>query len=128
LDSLRAQYKPIYPFTIYHSADKLIRRYTLYAPTESAREKWRNAFIEAKGIDDVRRDANKVCTSVSTCRYAFIQLISGLHRNSLMMALSDHQELTLSAALDLKRQGGSSTPYLLVRDILPPSPYNIADD
>lgn len=59
LDSLRAQYKPIYPFTIYHSADKLIRRYTLYAPTESAREKWRNALIEAKGIDDVRRDANK---------------------------------------------------------------------
>lgn len=59
LDSLRAQYKPIYPFTIYHSADKLTRRYTLYAPTESAREKWQNAFIEAKGIDDVRRDANK---------------------------------------------------------------------
>lgn len=59
LDSLRAQYKPIYPFTIYHSADKLTRRYTLYAPTESAREKWRNALIEAKGIDDVRRDANK---------------------------------------------------------------------
>lgn len=59
LDNLRAQYKPIYPFTIYHSADKLTRRYTLYAPTESAREKWRNAFVEAKGIDDVRRDANK---------------------------------------------------------------------
>lgn len=59
LDSLRSQYKPIYPFTVYHSADKLIRRYTLYAPTESAREKWRNALIEAKGIDDVRRDANK---------------------------------------------------------------------
>ncbi|KAG1805037.1 uncharacterized protein HD556DRAFT_1328030 [Suillus plorans] len=59
LDSLRAQYKPIYPFTIYHSADKLERRYTLYAPTESAREKWRNALVETKGIDDVRRDANK---------------------------------------------------------------------
>ncbi|KAG1781631.1 hypothetical protein EV702DRAFT_1177351 [Suillus placidus] len=59
LDNLRAQYKPIYPFTIYHSADKLTRRYTLYAPTESAREKWRDALVEAKGIDDVRRDANK---------------------------------------------------------------------
>ncbi|KAG2157870.1 uncharacterized protein EDB93DRAFT_730686 [Suillus bovinus] len=59
LDNLRAQYKPIYPFTIYHSADKLERRYTLYAPTESAREKWRNALVEAKTIDDVRRDANK---------------------------------------------------------------------
>jgi hypothetical protein len=72
LDNLRAQYKPIYPFTIYHSADKLTRRYTLYAPTESAREKWRNALVEAKGIDDVRRDANKVCTSLFTCRCAFI--------------------------------------------------------
>lgn len=59
LDNLRAQYKPIYPFTVYHSADKLVRRYTLFAPTESARQKWRNALIEAKGIDDVRRDANK---------------------------------------------------------------------
>ncbi|KAG1722954.1 uncharacterized protein EDB91DRAFT_1240160 [Suillus paluster] len=59
LDSLRAQYKSIYPFTVYHSADKLVRRYTLYAPTESARQKWRDALVEAKGIDDVRRDANK---------------------------------------------------------------------
>ncbi|KAG1747212.1 uncharacterized protein EDB91DRAFT_74648 [Suillus paluster] len=59
LDSLRAQYKSIYPFTVYHSADKLVRRYTLYAPTESVRQKWRDALVEAKGIDDVRRDANK---------------------------------------------------------------------
>ncbi|OAX43158.1 hypothetical protein K503DRAFT_732249 [Rhizopogon vinicolor AM-OR11-026] len=63
LDSLRSQYKPIYPFTVYHAADKLTRRYTLYAPTESIRQKWREAFVEAKGIDDVRRDANKACTS-----------------------------------------------------------------
>lgn len=118
MDSLRAQYKPIYPFTIYHSADKLERRYTLYAPTESAREKWRNALVETKGIDDVRRDANKVCTSVSACWCAFIQLISGLHRNSLTMAPFDHQELTLPAALDLKRQGGLSTLCPLVRIIL----------
>ncbi|KAG0706814.1 hypothetical protein DFH29DRAFT_900165 [Suillus ampliporus] len=57
--SLRAQYKPIYPFTIYHSAEKLARRYTLYAPTESARQKWQDVLVDAKGIDNVRRDANK---------------------------------------------------------------------
>jgi hypothetical protein len=42
------------------------------------------------------------------------------------MAPSDHRELTLPAALDLKRQGGLSTLCLLVRHILLLSPFNFA--
>jgi hypothetical protein len=45
--------------------------------------------------------------------------ISGLHRNPLMMAASGHQDLTLPAALGLKRQGGFATLYPLVCDLVP---------
>jgi hypothetical protein len=36
-----------------------------------------------------------------------------------MMAAFGHQELTLPAALDLKRQGGFATLYFLVCDLVP---------
>jgi hypothetical protein len=74
--------------------------------------------VEAKGIDDVRRDANKVCISMSKYAY-FNHAISGSHRNSLMMAASGHRELTLPAALSLKRQGGFAILYPLVCDLVP---------
>ncbi|KAG1750776.1 hypothetical protein EDB19DRAFT_1676909 [Suillus lakei] len=60
LDNLRAQYKPIYPFTVYHSCRQIRCGGILCSRRLSLRgQKWRNALIEAKGIDDVRRDANK---------------------------------------------------------------------
>ncbi|KAH7930131.1 hypothetical protein BV22DRAFT_1028615 [Leucogyrophana mollusca] len=59
LDSLRAQYKPIYPFTVYHASSKASRRYTLYAATEGARKRWKEALVDCKAIHDARRDANK---------------------------------------------------------------------
>ncbi|EIW84261.1 hypothetical protein CONPUDRAFT_163433 [Coniophora puteana RWD-64-598 SS2] len=60
LDSLRMQTRPVYPFTVYHAAAKAQRRYTLYAPSDGARLKWRDALVDAKGVHDARRDANKI--------------------------------------------------------------------
>ncbi|KAG8213014.1 hypothetical protein J3R82DRAFT_11404 [Butyriboletus roseoflavus] len=59
LDSLRGAYRSIYPFTVYHAVEKFTRRYTLYAPSESIRKKWYDALVDAKGVDDVRREANQ---------------------------------------------------------------------
>ncbi|KAF8547962.1 hypothetical protein OG21DRAFT_1423939 [Imleria badia] len=59
LDSLRGAYRSIYPFTIYHAVEKSTRRYTLYAPSEAIRKNWYDALVHAKGVDDVRREANQ---------------------------------------------------------------------
>ncbi|KAG9315323.1 hypothetical protein JVU11DRAFT_4464 [Chiua virens] len=59
LDSLRGAYRSIYPFTIYHATEKSTRRYTLYAPSESIRQKWHDALVDAKGVDDVRHEGNQ---------------------------------------------------------------------
>ncbi|KAH0833307.1 hypothetical protein J3R83DRAFT_12372 [Lanmaoa asiatica] len=59
LDSLRGAYRSIYPFTIYHAVEKYTRRYTLYAPSEAIRKKWRDALVDAKGVDDVKREGNQ---------------------------------------------------------------------
>ena len=60
MDSLLGQTKPVYPFTISHAASKTHRKYTLYAASEAVRTKWKNALVDAKGVLDARRDANKV--------------------------------------------------------------------
>ncbi|KAH8118065.1 hypothetical protein DFH11DRAFT_1808798 [Phellopilus nigrolimitatus] len=59
LDNLRSHTRPQYPFTVYHSAAKLTRRYTLYTNTEAARNKWHDALVNAIAIHKVQRDANK---------------------------------------------------------------------
>ncbi|KAG6373463.1 hypothetical protein JVT61DRAFT_6616 [Boletus reticuloceps] len=59
LDSFRGAIRSIYPFTIFHAVEKSTRRYTLYAPSESVRKKWYDALVDAKGVDDVRREANQ---------------------------------------------------------------------
>lgn len=58
LSSLRHQNVPIYPFTIYHSANSITRRYTLCAPSESARDKWKNALVDALGVHKARQEGN----------------------------------------------------------------------
>jgi NAD(P)-dependent dehydrogenase (short-subunit alcohol dehydrogenase family) len=50
----------VYPFSIYHAGAKAARRYFLYAPTATAREKWHKALVEAIGVWKARQDANKV--------------------------------------------------------------------
>ena len=60
LDSFRHQHISIYPFTIYHGASKLGRRYTLYANSEAVRKKWQVALVDALGVHRVRQEANMV--------------------------------------------------------------------
>jgi RHO1 GDP-GTP exchange protein 1/2 len=50
----------VYPFTIYHVGAKSTRRYTLYAQTATARDKWYQALVDAIGLRRARQDANKV--------------------------------------------------------------------
>ncbi|KAF9532496.1 hypothetical protein CPB83DRAFT_903530 [Crepidotus variabilis] len=58
LDSFRSQTIPVYPFTIYHAANRSTRRYTLYVTTHTVRKKWKNAFDDAIGVHKVRQEAN----------------------------------------------------------------------
>ncbi|KAL4063545.1 hypothetical protein V8B97DRAFT_1991199 [Scleroderma yunnanense] len=56
---LRSSYRSVYPFTVYHAAEKSARHYVLYAPSETVRAKWRDALVDAKGVDDARREGNR---------------------------------------------------------------------
>ncbi|THH20762.1 hypothetical protein EW146_g670 [Bondarzewia mesenterica] len=58
LQSLSYARQDVYPFTIYHAAAKLKRRYTLWAPTVSVRKKWHDALVDAIGVRKVRQDSN----------------------------------------------------------------------
>ncbi|KAI5122312.1 hypothetical protein M0805_002388 [Coniferiporia weirii] len=59
LDSLRYQTRPQYPFTIYHAAAKLTRRYTMCTNTEASRRKWQDALLNTIAIHQARRDGNR---------------------------------------------------------------------
>ncbi len=64
LDRVRSRYRQMYPFTIYHASSKMSRRYTLYAGSEAARQKWYDALDEALGIRQVRQESNMVSLPV----------------------------------------------------------------
>ncbi|CAE7106355.1 unnamed protein product [Rhizoctonia solani] len=50
---------PMYPFTVYHVAEPVNRRYTFYAESESNRRKWLSTIEEAKLIRDTYQSENK---------------------------------------------------------------------
>ncbi|KAH8994939.1 hypothetical protein EDB92DRAFT_1814889 [Lactarius akahatsu] len=56
--SISSTKQNVYPFSIYHAGAKT-GRYTLYAPTTTARERWHKALVEAIGVRKARQDANK---------------------------------------------------------------------
>jgi RHO1 GDP-GTP exchange protein 1/2 len=56
---VRSHYVQLYPFTVYHGAEK-DRRYTLYANSESARQKWHEKLVDAIGVNQARGEANMV--------------------------------------------------------------------
>ncbi|KAL7279187.1 hypothetical protein ACG7TL_007027 [Trametes sanguinea] len=58
LDRVRSRYRPMYPFTIYHASSKMHRRYTLYAPSEEVRKRWRDALVETIAIRQIRQESN----------------------------------------------------------------------
>lgn len=60
LESLRSHNVQLYPFTVYHGVEKT-RRYTLYANSESSRQKWHEKLIDAIGVGKARGEANMVC-------------------------------------------------------------------
>jgi RHO1 GDP-GTP exchange protein 1/2 len=59
LESLRSYNVQLYPFTVYHGAEKA-RRYTLYANSESSRSKWYEKLVDAIGVSKARGEANMV--------------------------------------------------------------------
>lgn len=66
LEALRSQSVPVYPFTIYHAANRSTRRYTLYAASDALRKKWYNQFVDAMGVHKVRQESNMVCIFVQS--------------------------------------------------------------
>ncbi|KAF9267744.1 hypothetical protein L218DRAFT_970604 [Marasmius fiardii PR-910] len=48
----------VYPFTIYHAANTIGRRYTLYVASEAIRKKWRDAFTNALAVHHARQEGN----------------------------------------------------------------------
>lgn len=59
LARLRYQNVTVYPFTIYHSAN-ISRRYTVYVASDSIRQKWHNAFVNALAVHKARQEGNMV--------------------------------------------------------------------
>ncbi|GJE88623.1 RhoGEF/DH domain-containing protein [Phanerochaete sordida] len=57
-DSFRVRHRQMYPFTLFHASATLTRRYTLYASSESERERWRKAMVEGVALRTARQDAN----------------------------------------------------------------------
>ena len=70
LDRVRPTYKTIYPFTIYHASSKATRRYTLYAPSDSMRKKWKYALADAITVRKVHQESNMVRIFGVSGRYA----------------------------------------------------------
>jgi len=64
LFNFQSQNVPIYPFTVYHAANRMARRYTLYATSEAVRKKWHTAFVDHMGVYKVRHDSNMVSFAV----------------------------------------------------------------
>ncbi|KAE9407826.1 hypothetical protein BT96DRAFT_914477 [Gymnopus androsaceus JB14] len=58
LGGLLYQSTSLYPFTIYHAASKLNRRYTLYVTSEAIRQKWHDFFKDAIAVHKVRQEGN----------------------------------------------------------------------
>ncbi|KAF5377347.1 hypothetical protein D9757_007993 [Collybiopsis confluens] len=58
LSGILYQSTTLYPFTIYHAASKVNRRYTLYATTEAIRKKWHGFFEDAITVHKVRQEGN----------------------------------------------------------------------
>ncbi|KAJ8072495.1 hypothetical protein PM082_016054 [Marasmius tenuissimus] len=58
LSGLLYQNVPVYPFTVYHAANTLGRRYTLYVASDAIRQKWRAAFLDAMAVHQARQEGN----------------------------------------------------------------------
>ncbi|KZT73684.1 hypothetical protein DAEQUDRAFT_808316 [Daedalea quercina L-15889] len=54
----RSNYRDVWPFTIYHAYEKSRRRYTLFANSETVREKWRCALTDALAVRKVQQESN----------------------------------------------------------------------
>ena len=60
LSALQFRFEPYFPFTIYHASAKSARRYTLFAPSEKIRSKWKDALVDALGVRKAEQEANQV--------------------------------------------------------------------
>ncbi|CAE6475856.1 unnamed protein product [Rhizoctonia solani] len=58
-DKLLGDTIQMYPFTVYHVAEPVNRRYTFYAESDSKRQKWLSTIEEAKLIRDTYQSENK---------------------------------------------------------------------
>ena len=70
LGRVRPTYKEVYPFTIYHASSRAARRYTLYAPSDSMRKKWKYALADAITVRKVHQESNMVRVSEFLAEYA----------------------------------------------------------
>ncbi|KAI1797140.1 hypothetical protein LXA43DRAFT_982888 [Ganoderma leucocontextum] len=59
LDRVRPRYRQMFPFTVYHAAATMTRRYTLYASSESERTKWYDMLTQALQLRAFRQEGNK---------------------------------------------------------------------
>ncbi|KAI0833461.1 hypothetical protein BC628DRAFT_1308074 [Trametes gibbosa] len=64
LDRVRARYRPMFPLTIYHASSKNSRRYTLYADSDTLRDKWRAELQEGLDIRKIRQESNMASPSL----------------------------------------------------------------
>ena len=74
-DRVRPTYKAIYPFTIYHASSKITRRYTLYAPSDGMRKKWKYALADALAVRKVHQESNMVRVLKSLAEHTLLLIL-----------------------------------------------------
>ncbi|KAG9088881.1 hypothetical protein FRC06_001802 [Ceratobasidium sp. 370] len=97
-DKLLGDSIPMWPFTLYHVADPVQRRYTFYASSDMRRTQWIEAFQEAKTIREVHQNENK---------YFGINPLSGRRFNTRTALVTAN----MAAKVDFTGQALAAAPF-----------------
>ncbi|KAG8792825.1 hypothetical protein FRC12_004768 [Ceratobasidium sp. 428] len=97
-DKLLGDSVQMWPFSLYHVADPVQRRYTFYAPSEMRRTQWLDAFQEAKTIRDVHQNENK---------YFAINSLTGRRFNTKTALVTAN----MAAKMDFLGQALTAAPF-----------------
>ncbi|KAG8683640.1 hypothetical protein FRC08_014161 [Ceratobasidium sp. 394] len=97
-DKLLGDTIPMWPFTLYHVADPVERRYTFYASSEIRRTQWIEALQEARTIREVHQNENK---------YFAINPLSGRRFNSRTVLVTAN----MAAKIDFTGPALAAAPF-----------------
>ncbi|TFY60446.1 hypothetical protein EVJ58_g5139 [Rhodofomes roseus] len=75
----RSNYRDVWPFTIYHAYEKSRRRYTLFANSETVRERWRCALTDALAVRNAQQESNMTWAASGGKSFLVVGCASGVY-------------------------------------------------